>query len=109
MTEADFKEEVCLLNKDLGVILSPNSENLKEVIYIHIIKIFGSVQYTIMKLNFNFQTFEGFTQVVNWLVDHVKNPKLFVAENGISEKPNEDGSALKIEYHHVSCTAGYSL
>jgi len=43
MTEADFKEEVCLLNKDLGVILSPNSENLKEVIYIHIIKIFGSV------------------------------------------------------------------
>jgi len=47
--------------------------------------------------------------VVNWLVDHVKNPKLFVAENGISEKPNEDGSALKIEYHHVSCTAGYSL
>jgi len=47
--------------------------------------------------------------VVNWLVDNVKNPKLFVAENGIAEKSNEDGSAMKIEYHHVSCTTSYSL
>lgn len=75
MTEAEYKEEGAVLNKDLGVILSPNSDNIKE-------------------------TFDGFTQVVKWLVDNVKNPKLFIAENGIAEKANEDSSALKIEYHH---------
>jgi len=36
MSDAERKEEGSLLNKDLGVVLSPNFDNIKEVIYIYI-------------------------------------------------------------------------
>lgn len=60
------------------------------------------MQFIMLKLYFNFQTFKGFTQVVDWLVENLDNPKLFVTENGIFEKPNVDESKKKIKYHHVS-------
>ncbi|XP_060867458.1 lactase/phlorizin hydrolase-like [Metopolophium dirhodum] len=74
MTEAEFKAEKYLLNKDLGVQMSSNADNMDD-------------------------TFKGFTQVVDWLVENLDNPKLFITENGISEKPNEDESEKKIKYH----------
>jgi len=32
MTKTEYEEETYLLNKDLGVVSSPNSENLNDVI-----------------------------------------------------------------------------
>ncbi|XP_060850736.1 lactase/phlorizin hydrolase-like [Rhopalosiphum padi] len=74
MTETEYKEETYLLNKDLGVVSVVNSSNMED-------------------------TFKGFTQVVDWFVENVNNPKLFVAENGIFEKLNVDESEKKIQYH----------
>ncbi|XP_027837389.2 lactase/phlorizin hydrolase-like [Aphis gossypii] len=74
MTAIEYENETYLLNKDLGLVSTPNSENLND-------------------------TFRGFTQVVDWLVENLDNPKLFVSENGIFEKPNVDQSDLKIKYH----------
>eukprot|EP00102_Acyrthosiphon_pisum_P022812 XP_016660022.1 PREDICTED: lactase-phlorizin hydrolase [Acyrthosiphon pisum] len=74
MTEDEFKAEKYLLNKDLGVKLSSNADNMDD-------------------------TFKGFTQVVEWFVKNLDNPKLFVTENGIYEKPNVDESEKKIKYH----------
>ncbi|XP_022169352.1 lactase-phlorizin hydrolase-like [Myzus persicae] len=74
MTEDEYADEKYLLNKDLGVFSIPNAENMED-------------------------TFKGFTQVVDWLVENLDNPKLFVTENGIFEKPNVDESEKKIKYH----------
>ncbi|XP_025206928.1 lactase-phlorizin hydrolase-like [Melanaphis sacchari] len=82
MTEKDYLNETYLLNRDLGVVSTPNSNNMED-------------------------SFRGFTDVINWFVEHLDNPKLFVAENGIFEKPNEDESEKKIKYHHGILTELY--
>lgn len=46
--------------------------------------------------------------MVDWLVENVDNPKLFVTENGIYEQPNVDESEKKIKYHRVSFNAANS-
>lgn len=46
--------------------------------------------------------------MVDWLVENLDNPKLFVTENGIYEDPNVDESEKKIKYHRVSYTAALS-
>jgi len=74
MVQSEYEKETYLLNKDLGVKCSPNYDNMED-------------------------TFKGFTQVVDWIVEQLGNPKLFVSENGISEKPNVDESEKKIKYH----------
>jgi len=42
--------------------------------------------------------------VVDWFMENLNNPILFVTENGIYEKPNVDESEKKIKYHRVSYT-----
>jgi len=79
MTQTEYEKETYLLNKDLAVVSTSNSSNMED-------------------------TFKGFTQVVDWLVEKLDNPKLFVAENGIYEKQNVDESEKKIEYHRVILT-----
>ncbi|XP_025409579.1 myrosinase 1-like [Sipha flava] len=44
-------------------------------------------------------TYKGFTQVIDWFVEHCNNPKIFITENGRYEGPNKDESELKIRYH----------
>ncbi|KAL4121991.1 hypothetical protein QTP88_014406 [Uroleucon formosanum] len=73
MTEDEYNQEKYLLNKDSSIVLSPNTENI--------------------------YTFRGFTQVVDWLVENLNKPKLFVTENGIYELPGKDESEKKINYH----------
>ncbi|KAL4121993.1 hypothetical protein QTP88_014408 [Uroleucon formosanum] len=73
MTEDEYNKEKYLLNKDASTVMSPNTGNI--------------------------YTFKGFTQVVDWLVENLNNPKLFVTENGVQELPGKDESEKKINYH----------
>jgi beta-glucosidase/6-phospho-beta-glucosidase/beta-galactosidase len=82
MTEEEYANEKYLLNKDLSVISTSNAENMDD-------------------------TFRGFTQVVDWFMENLNNPILFVTENGIYEKPNVDESEKKIKYHRGILTELY--
>ncbi|XP_026804450.1 lactase-phlorizin hydrolase-like [Rhopalosiphum maidis] len=74
ITDDDYKEQDFLLNKDLRVKVIPNGTNLAD-------------------------TFQGFTNVVDWLKKNLNKPELFIAENGIYDAPNKENNELKIEYH----------
>uniref|UniRef100_A0A2S2NNV0 Lactase-phlorizin hydrolase n=2 Tax=Schizaphis graminum TaxID=13262 RepID=A0A2S2NNV0_SCHGA len=73
MTDDDYKKEKLLINKDLRVKISLNT-NLQE-------------------------TLKGFTDVINWLKNNLNKPVLFVAENGIFDSPYKENDELKVEYH----------
>lgn len=113
MTEEEYDNAESLLAKDMGIVCTPNEDNLTDVIIENIIIFLLQQQYDIVRIIiiiiiliwehiFGFQTFNGFTQVIDWIVKTYNNPKLFIAENGIYEKPNVDDSLKKIEYHRVS-------
>jgi beta-glucosidase/6-phospho-beta-glucosidase/beta-galactosidase len=74
MTEDEYPEQKYLLTRDSGIKQTSNEKDMNK-------------------------TFEGFTQVINWLVDNLEKPKLFVTENGVYENPGVDESENKVKYH----------
>jgi len=54
MTDAEFKEEKYLLNKDLGVLSSSNADNMDDVIYYYKNIWSCAVHYIIIKTIFRF-------------------------------------------------------
>lgn len=50
------------------------------------------------------QIYEGFLKCLKYLNKELKNPKIFIGENGFPEDEGVDESAKKVAYHTVNMT-----